>query len=109
ATLAPKTLELINQIPGMNLALFAVLMPGKKLGQHHDPFAYTLRYSLGLSTPNSERCGLTIDDKEYVWRDGDGVVFDETYLHAAYNETDRPRVILMTDIDRPMRWRWVQK
>lgn len=107
--LAPKTLALIEQVPGMNLALFAVLMPGKRLARHHDPFAFSLRYSLGLSTPNSERCGLLIDGEPYVWRDGEGVIFDETYLHAAYNETETPRIILMTDIDRPLRLPMLQK
>lgn len=107
--LAPKTRALIEQVPGMNLALFAVLMPGKRLSKHHDPFAYTLRYSLGLSTPNSPQCGLMINGEPYVWRDGEGVVFDETYLHAAYNDSETPRLILMTDVDRPLRWRWVQR
>ncbi|MDO3382348.1 aspartyl/asparaginyl beta-hydroxylase domain-containing protein [Gilvimarinus algae] len=107
--LAPKTMALLEQVPYLNLALFAVLNPGKKLNQHHDPFAYTLRYSLGLSTPNSERCGLQIDDFHYPWRDGDSIIFDETYLHSAYNDTDTPRVILMTDIDRPLKLKFVQK
>lgn len=106
--LAPKTLELLEQVPNMNLALFAVLMPGKKLNDHHDPFAFTLRYSLGLSTPNSDGCGILIDQEDYKWKDGEGVLFDETYLHNAYNTTDVPRVILMTDIDRPLKWKWMQ-
>nr|WP_301334254.1 aspartyl/asparaginyl beta-hydroxylase domain-containing protein [Solimonas sp. SE-A11] len=106
--LAPKTHALIEQIPGMNLALFAVLMPGKRLTQHHDPFAFSLRYSLGLSTPNSEQCGLMVNGEHYIWRDGDSVLFDETYIHSAYNDTEIPRVILMTDVDRPMRLAPVQ-
>lgn len=107
--LAPKTCALIDQVPGMNLALFAVLMPGKRLTQHHDPFAFSVRYSLGLSTPNDDRCGLMVNGAPYTWRDGEGIIFDETYLHAAYNDTDVPRLILMTDIDRPLRLRFVQK
>lgn len=108
-SLAPKTRALIEQVPGMNLALFAMLMPGKRLSQHHDPFAFTLRYSLGLSTPNSEQCGLLVDGQTYHWKDGDSIVFDETYLHAAYNDTETPRIILMTDIDRPLKSRLMQK
>lgn len=107
--LAPKTMALIDQVPGMNLALFAVLMPGKKLTQHHDPFAFSVRYSLGLSTPNDDRCGLIVNGEPYTWRDGDSIIFDETYLHAAYNETDTPRIILMSDIDRPLYSRLIQK
>lgn len=107
--LAPKTRALIEQVPNMNLALFAVLMPGKKLSQHHDPFAFTLRYSLGLSTPNSDACGLMVNGEPYRWQDGDSIIFDETYLHSAYNDTEQPRIILMTDIDRPLRSRVLQK
>jgi beta-hydroxylase len=109
AALAPKTRALIDQVPGMNLALFAVLMPGKKLTQHHDPFAFSVRYSLGLSTPNDDRCGLLVNGEPYTWRDGDSIIFDETYLHAAYNDTETPRIILMTDIDRPLRSKIIQK
>lgn len=107
--LAPKTMALLDQMPTMNIALFAVLMPGKKLNRHHDPFAYTVRYSLGLSTPNDEGCGLTINEEDYIWRDGESVVFDETYIHSAWNNTDTPRIILMTDVDRPLKSKIVQK
>lgn len=107
--LAPKTLALIDQVPGMNLALFACLNPGKKLNNHHDPFAYTIRYSLGLSTPNSDESGLIVNAENYQWADGESILFDETYMHRAYNNSDMPRIILMTDIDRPLKLKFVQK
>lgn len=107
--LAPKTLALIDQVPGMNLALFACLNPGKKLNSHHDPFAYTVRYSLGLSTPNSDESGLVVNGEDYHWMDGEGVLFDETYCHKAYNRSETPRIILMTDIDRPLKSKLIQK
>lgn len=106
---APKTMALIEQIPGMNLALFAALMPGKKINQHQDPFAYTLRYSLGLSTPNSDDCYIMVNGENYTWRDGEAILFDETYMHYTTNKTDTPRIILMTDIDRPLKSKLLQK
>lgn len=107
--MAPKTMELIEQVPGMNLALFAALMPGKKINKHQDPFAYTLRYSLGLSTPNSDACYIDINDERHTWKDGEAVLFDETYMHYTTNETEIPRIILMSDIDRPLKIKWVEK
>lgn len=107
--LAPKTMALIDQLPSMNLALFACLNPGKKINYHHDPFAFTLRYSLGLSTPNSDQSGLIVNGDDYKWSDGDSIIFDETYFHCAYNDSDKPRIILMTDIDRPLRIKLLQK
>ena len=106
--LAPKTMALIDQVPGMNLALFACLNPGKKLGKHHDPFALSLRYSLGLSTPNSEDCAISVDGQWHTWQDGESILFDETYAHHTHNDSDAPRIILMSDIDRPLKIKAVQ-
>ncbi len=107
--LAPKTMALIEQVPSMRLALFACLNPGKKINNHHDPFAFTLRYSLGLSTPNSDDSGLIVNGEDYKWADGQSILFDETYLHSAYNNSDKPRIILMTDIERPLKLVFLQK
>jgi len=107
--LAPKTMALIDQVPTMQMALFALLMPGKNLTKHHDPFAFTLRYSLGLSTPNSSDCCLVVDGLHLPWEDGKSYIFDETYMHSAYNNTDQIRIILMTDVDRPIYLKIVQK
>ncbi|VAW73764.1 Fe(2+)/alpha-ketoglutarate-dependent dioxygenase LpxO [hydrothermal vent metagenome] len=107
--LAPRTMALIDQVPSMRLALFACLNPGKKINNHHDPFAFTLRYSLGLSTPNSDESGIIVNGEDYKWADGESILFDETYLHSAYNASDKPRIILMTDIERPLKLKWLQK
>jgi beta-hydroxylase len=107
--LAPRTMALIDQVPNMKMALFACLNPGKTINGHHDPFAFTLRYSLGLITPNSEQSGIAINGQHVAWRDGESVLFDETYFHYAYNHTDKPRIILMTDIERPLRFYWLQR
>jgi beta-hydroxylase len=39
-------------------AMFAMLPSGGKLGAHRDPFAGSLRYHLGLVTPNSDKCRI---------------------------------------------------
>lgn len=102
-TQCPKTVEILDQIPTVHAALFAVLPPGASLVAHRDPFAGSLRYHLGLVTPNDDRCRIYIDGEPYSWRDGKGVVFDETYVHRAINETDVHRIILFCDVERPMR------
>ena len=56
--LCPQTVELLNSIPTVHGAMFAMLPPGGKLGAHRDPFAGSLRYHLGLVTPNSDKCRI---------------------------------------------------
>jgi beta-hydroxylase len=100
--LCPKTVALVNSIPNVKGAMFALLPGNSHLNPHRDPFAGSLRYHLGLSTPNSDACRIFVDGEEYAWRDGDDVMFDETYVHWVKNETEITRVILFCDIERPL-------
>lgn len=101
-TLCPKTVALVSAIPNVKGAMFALLPGGSHLNPHRDPFAGSLRYHLGLSTPNSDDCRIFVDGQVYAWRDGEDVMFDETYVHWVKNETDKTRVILFCDIERPL-------
>ena len=98
----PKTVELLSKIPQVNGAMFSVLPPGGQLTRHLDPVACSLRYHLGLDTPNDDRCYISVDNEQYSWRDGEPFLFDVTYLHFAHNDADKSRLILMCDIERPM-------
>jgi beta-hydroxylase len=113
-SLCPKTVELLNAIPSVHGAMFAMLPPGGKLGAHRDPFAGSLRYHLGLVTPNSDKCRILVDGVPCVWRDGEAFMFDETFIHSAENATEQNRIILFCDVERPMKYtfmmainRWV--
>lgn len=103
AARCPRTVALLQQLPCVNGAMFTLLEPHSKLGKHRDPFAGTLRYHLGLVTPNSPACRMQLDDQEHVWHDGEDILFDSSYVHSARNDTDQPRLVLFCDVHRPMR------
>lgn len=107
--LCPETVKLLQSIPSIHGAMFAMLPPGSKLGAHRDPFAGSLRYHLGLKTPNSDNCRIFVDGVMCTWRDGEGFVFDETFIHSAENKTDQNRLILFCDVERPMRFGFMQR
>ncbi len=100
--LCPKTVDIINSIPSVKGAMFAMLPPGARLVKHRDPYAGSLRYHLGLITPNSEECFISVDGQKYYWKDGESVIFDETFIHFAENKTDTNRIVLFLDIKRPV-------
>lgn len=106
AELCPQTVKLLDSIPSVKAAMFAVLPPGARLNEHRDPFAGSLRYHLGLSTPNDDRCFIEVDGERHSWRDGKSVVFDETYIHYAENNSETTRIILFCDIERPLTQSW---
>jgi beta-hydroxylase len=100
--LCPRTVEIVNSIPGIKAAMFTSLPPGARLVRHRDPYAGSLRYHLGLSTPNAAECFIEVDGERYSWHDGEAVMFDETYIHYAENKTDHRRVIFFCDVERPV-------
>jgi len=100
----PKTVAWLQQIPNIKAAMFTYLPPGARLVRHRDPYAGSLRYHLGLSTPNSDLCVINVDGESRSWRDGKSLFFDETLIHYADNQTDKGRLILLCDIERPMRY-----
>ncbi|MBN3759258.1 aspartyl/asparaginyl beta-hydroxylase domain-containing protein [Burkholderia sp. Ac-20365] len=105
--LCPVTTRLLQEIPTVRAAMFAQLPPGASLVRHRDPYAGSVRYHLGLVTASSPGCYIDVDGEQYYWRDGEVVMFDETYIHYAKNETEISRIVLFCDIERPMRYRWV--
>ncbi len=106
--LCPKTVALLQQIPEVKAAMFTELPPGSRLVRHRDPYAGSLRYHLGLATPEDAGCYIDVDGQRYFWRDGESVMFDETYIHYAQNTTQQDRLILFCDIERPLKFRWAQ-
>ncbi len=40
--------------------------------------------------------------KPYYWKDGEGYIFNDNYLHDARNDSDKIRVVLWVDLDRPL-------
>jgi beta-hydroxylase len=105
----PQTIEILKQTSSIKAAMFASLPPGGELRPHRDPYAGSLRYHLGLVTPNDEECYILVDGNRHVWHDGNDVLFDETFIHEAHNKTDQPRIILFADVHRPMRFALIDK
>lgn len=104
--LCPTTVALLERLPHVHAAMFSLVGPRSRLGRHRDPLGAALRYHLGLVTPNSDACRILVDGVPYGWRDGEDVLFDETYLHWVENDTDQTRIVLFCDVERPLRWRW---
>ncbi len=100
--LCPKTQQLLGSLNFVNGAMFAIIPPHSQLSRHSDPVACSLRYHLGLATPNSDQCFINVDGQSYSWRDGEALLFDETYIHYVRNDTDQSRLVLMCDVERPM-------
>ncbi len=119
--LAPETARLLRGIPGAYTAFFSILDPHQYVRPHWGYYKGFLRYHLGIVIPNNNEngeCFLRVNDSEadnatgdksliergekYYWRNGEGVLFDDTFLHDADNGSDEVRVVLWLDLARKM-------
>jgi len=102
---APLTTKILESIPNLQTAWFSILGPGYHIPAHRGVTKGILRAHLGLIIPkDAEKCRLRVGDNIQVWRPGEIFVFDDTYEHEVWNDTDEERVILLFDFDRPMKF-----
>lgn len=102
AALCPKTCELLDGIPGLFQAFFSILDAGKSIPAHEGPYRGYLRYHLGLVVPDEAPPSIRIKDQNYTWREGESILFDDSWNHEVTNVCPRDRVIMIVDVRRPM-------
>ncbi len=101
--LCPRTAELMRSIPGMTTAMFSILSPRKHINPHRGPYKGVLRYHLGLIIPErQEECRIRVGQDIRHWEKGRSLIFDDTYNHEVWNDTDEVRVVLFVDVLRPL-------
>ncbi|NEO83976.1 MAG: aspartyl/asparaginyl beta-hydroxylase domain-containing protein [Spirulina sp. SIO3F2] len=101
----PETTKLLEQIPGLKVAFFSILAPGKHIPRHRGKHKGLIRYHLGLKVPEPrEQCRIQVDEQTAHWEEGKSLIFDDTYYHQVWNDTDGYRAVLFLDIIRPMRF-----
>lgn len=99
----PQTTQVIESIPGMYTAFFSILSPGKHIPPHRGPYNGLLRVHLGLIIPQqAEQCRIEVGDEVRHWQQDSCLVFDDTYKHQVWNDTDERRVVLFLDVQRPL-------
>lgn len=99
----PETVRLLGKMPGMTTAFFSILSPGKHIPAHRGAWNGILRFHLGLMVPQPhERVKIRIGNDYYSWREGEALIFDDTFNHEVWNDTEGYRVVLFVDFARPL-------
>ena len=98
----PETAKIIRRNKEIVSAYISVLGPRKKLTPHAGPYSGVLRLHLALDIPHQQRCYIDVHDKRLHWEQGKCILFDDTYIHSAVNNTDSLRSVLLIDILRPL-------
>jgi aspartyl/asparaginyl beta-hydroxylase (cupin superfamily) len=101
--LCPITAALINKHSNITTAWFSILEPYQEIPMHRGPYNGVLRYHLALIIPdNKESCGIQVGNDIRHWNEGESLLFDDTHLHKAWNNTGQRRVVLFMDVIRDL-------
>ena len=98
----PETMRLLRNCGHkVKLAMFSVLKAHSEIKYHTGPFRGSMRYHLGLKVPQDRvNCFIQVDKYKYSWKEGESLLFDDTYVHRVVNDTDEDRIVLFLDIQR---------
>ena len=105
----PQTMRLLRRMPHASTAFFSILAPGKHIPAHRGAYNGVLRFHLGLIVPEPhERCRIRVGNEYRSWREGEALIFDDSFNHEVWNDTEGYRVVLFVDFPRPLRqpWHW---
>ena len=78
----------------------SVLEPGTHIPAHFGGGNIKLTMHLPLWIPEGD-CGLRVDAETRRWKDGEMMVFDDTFEHEAWNRTAQPRAVLLLKVYHP--------
>jgi len=98
----PETTRLLSSIPGVaqfGLTLFSALAPRSRIAPHYGVTNAKLRCQLPLRVPPG--CKLKVGDYEIEQQEGCCIVFDDSFLHSAWNDSDGARFVLVFDFFHP--------
>lgn len=101
----PRTVAALKSWPKWDVpgsgptALFSILDAKTRIPAHTGPVNTRLVVHLPLVVPPN--CGFRVGGQVREWEAGKAFVFDDTIVHEAWNDSDRPRAILIVDIWTP--------
>jgi aspartyl/asparaginyl beta-hydroxylase (cupin superfamily) len=118
----PNELPILNSIlklhPEVVTCNISILKPGVIIPYHYGPFRGVWRYHLGIKVPNGnlgikltppsfnengKKYEIESESETYRWKEKEGIVFDDTLLHTAWNKTNETRVVVFADVLKPFK------
>ena len=102
----PATVALLESLPLLRIPehspeiLFSLLKPHTRIPPHAGVINGRLTVHLPLIVP--QNCGaLRAGGEARGWREGECLIFDDSYLHEAWNDSEQTRVVLILDAWNP--------
>jgi aspartyl/asparaginyl beta-hydroxylase (cupin superfamily) len=101
----PKTVAALERAPipviqdRSPMALYSVLEPDTHIAPHFGLLNTRLICHIPLILPSD--CAIRVGSETRPWKDGEALIFDDSFEHEAWNRSQERRVILLFEVWRP--------
>jgi aspartyl/asparaginyl beta-hydroxylase (cupin superfamily) len=102
ARACPNTMKALGEVPGWNesgMVYFSILDPQTHVAAHSGFTNTHLRCHLGIDIPDG--CRMRVGKEARPWQEGQVNVFDDSFQHEVWNESDLGRAVLLFDTWHP--------
>jgi len=95
----PNIMKLIENIPNLKDASLSCLDPNTKTKIHNNFNYKYYRAHIPLYIPKG-KTGICVEKECRTWKYNEFLLVDENFMHQVWNFTNKPRVLLLLDIDK---------
>lgn len=102
----PRLKGYINKLPLANCpphapeVILSILKPGTHIPPHFGISNFKLATHLPIIVPEGD-LSITVGNEKNTWTEGQPIVFDDSFLHEAINNSSLTRVVLIADVWHP--------
>lgn len=100
----PALTPFLQNHPEVTSAAISILESGKRIRPHRGPYRGIMRYHLTLHCDESDasrNCQLRVANQWIPYREGEDLLWDDTFEHEVRNRTKGDRIALLLDVRRP--------
>ncbi len=99
---APEVEAFFKSVPGMVSASVSLLEGPAEIAGHYGDTNTVVRCHLGIRIPAGlPDCAMEVGGEARAWQEGKWLLFCDARYHRAWNNTNKPRYIVMMDVLQP--------
>lgn len=100
----PVTTRAVEMHPAIRtpagLSYVSRMRPMTHIEAHRGPTNLRVRCHLAIKVPEGD-CAIRVGQETRTWEEGKCLVFDDFFVHEAWNHTDEDRIVLIIDLWHP--------
>ena len=101
-TILPTLKQLVDTNDKIYTCFVSIMSEDIYIPKHRGPYGGILRYHYTVLSDDTSNDYLSINSEKLFWKDKEGFLFDDTYLHFVEKRSQGLRISIIIDIERKL-------